>query len=301
VTTTIENFMPGSVDVVIVSYRSGALLRECLSSLRRHGKGLNVHVIDNASGDGTAELVAAEFPEARLTLNAANRGFAVASNQGIAAGAAPWVLILNPDAAIREGTVPTLLAALEADPRAAAAGPKLVRANGELDHAAKRSFPTVAGALSYFTRLDRALPAARQYTAPEVEAGPVDAINGAFMLIRRAALDDVGLFDEGYWMYMEDLDLCYRFQTAGWRVLYQPRAIASHLKGGSAGRHRGPRLNAAFHYGMFRFYRKFYAPSRPAPANLAVYAGIAAKLAVSVAANGALALLTRLRGSAPAG
>ena len=284
--------MPGSLDVVIVSYRSADLLRECLVSLRRHGDGLNVHVIDNASSDGSAELVAAEFPEVRLAANAANRGFAAASNQGISSGSAPWVLLINPDAQIREGTLPTLLAALQADRRAAAAGPKLVRANGELDHAGMRSFPTVAGALAYFTKLDRAVPAARQYTAPEVEAGPVDAINGAFMLIRRAALDEVGLFDEGYWMYMEDLDLCYRFKDAGWRVLYEPRAVASHLKGGSAGRRRGPRLNAAFHYGMFRFYRKFYAPSRPTPANLAVYAGIAAKLVLSVASNGVLALVS---------
>jgi GT2 family glycosyltransferase len=104
------------------------------------------------------------------------------------------------------------------------------------------------------------------------------------MLIRREALDQVGLFDEGYWMYMEDLDLCYRLKQAGWRVLYEPRAVAGHLKGGSAGI-RGPRLNAAFHYGMLRFYRKFYAPSRPALANLAVYCGIALKLAVSVVAN----------------
>ena len=107
--------MPGSLDVVIVSYRSADLLRECLASLRRHGEGLNVHVIDNASGDGSAELVAAEFPEVRLTANAANRGFAAASNQGISSGSAPWVLLLNPDAQIREGTLPTLLAALEAD------------------------------------------------------------------------------------------------------------------------------------------------------------------------------------------
>ena len=134
---------------MIVSYRSADLLRTCLTSLRRHGEGLSVHVIDNASRDGTAELIAAEFPEVHLTVNAENRGFAVASNQGICAGAAPWVLVLNPDAAIREGTLSTLLAALEADPRAAAAGPKLVRADGELDHAAKRSFPTVAGALAY--------------------------------------------------------------------------------------------------------------------------------------------------------
>ena len=142
--------------------------------------------------------------------------------------------------AIREGTLPTLLAALEADRGAAAAGPKLVRSDGELDHAGKRSFPTVAGALAYFARLDQAVPAARQYTAPEVEAGPVDAINGAFMLIRRAALDEVGLFDEGYWMYMEDLDLCYRFKAAGWRVLYEPRAVASHLGGRAPGAGEAP-------------------------------------------------------------
>lgn len=274
---------------MIVSYRCAGLLRECLASLRLAEPpadgGLSVHVVDNASRDGTAEMVRSEFGDVDLVVNASNAGFAAASNAGIRRGRAPFVCVLNPDTRLEPETLRTLVAALEAEPRAAAAGPLLTTPDGGLDHAAKRSFPTVRGALAYFTRLDRVLPGERQYTAPAVDGGPVEAINGAFMLIRRSALDQVGLFDEGYWMYMEDLDLCYRFQQAGFLVLFEPRARASHLKGGSAGEHRPARLNAAFHYGMYRFYRKFYAPGRPALANLIVYCGIAAKLAVSVPLN----------------
>jgi len=102
------------------------------------------------------------------------------------------------------------------------------------------------------------------------------------MLIRRSALDQVGLFDEGYWMYMEDLDLCYRFAQAGWVTWYEPSVTVIHVKAGSSGRVRSPKLNYAFHYGMFRFYRKHYAATRSALVNAAVYAGIAVKLALSV-------------------
>ena len=110
----------------------------------------------------------------------------------------------------------------------------------------------------------------------------MDAVNGAFMLMRRAALDQVGLFDEGYWMYMEDLDLCYRMREAGWTTWYEPSVTVLHVKGASSGRYRGLRLNRAFHYGMFRFYRKHYARNRSRIVNAVVYAGIAAKLSLSV-------------------
>ncbi|MGH2991704.1 MAG: glycosyltransferase family 2 protein, partial [Solirubrobacterales bacterium] len=123
------------------------------------------------------------------------------------------------------------------------------------------------------------------YRAPGVEAGPVDAVNGAFMLIRRAALDEVGLFDDGYWMYMEDLDLSYRFARAGWVTWYEPGATVIHVKAGTTGAVRGPRLNAAFHYGMFRFYRKHYAPTRNPLANAAIYCGIGVKLVLSLLRN----------------
>ena len=120
------------------------------------------------------------------------------------------------------------------------------------------------GALGHFSGIGRKRDRGRlaQYRAPEVERGPVDAVNGAFMLIRRSALEEVGLFDEGFWMYMEDLDLCYRFREAGWVTWYEPSVSALHVKAGTTGGTRSPRLVYAFHYGMFRFYRKHYANNR---------------------------------------
>jgi GT2 family glycosyltransferase len=109
----------------------------------------------------------------------------------------------------------------------------------------------------------------------------VDAVNGAFMLMRRRALDQVGLFDEGYWMYMEDLDLCWRFAQAGWTTWFEPAVAVKHVKAGTSGRHRTLRLNHAFHYGMHRFYRSHYAPRRSAFVNASVYAGIWLKFAIS--------------------
>jgi GT2 family glycosyltransferase len=115
------------------------------------------------------------------------------------------------------------------------------------------------------------------------------------MLMRRAALDQVGLFDEGYWMYMEDLDLCYRFKERGWVVWYEPSATVIHVKAGTSGEHRSWRLNYAFHYGMYRFYRDHYAPrARPAERAL-VYAGIGGKLMISATRSAVARSAARLR------
>ena len=143
-------------------------------------------------------------------------------------------------------------------------GCRLELEDGTFDHAAKRSFPTPVSALGHFVGIGRRRATGRlaAYRAPAVEAGPVDAVNGAFMLMRRNALEEVGLFDEGYWMYMEDLDLCYRFAQAGWLTWYEPSATVIHIKAGTSGKNRKPRLNYAFHYGMFRFYRTHYAGGR---------------------------------------
>src|SRR5262249_875092 len=122
---------------------------------------------------------------------------------------------------------------------------------------------------------------------PDVDSGEVDAVNGAFMLMRRSALDQVGLFDEGYWMYMEDLDLCFRLREAGWVAWYEPSVTVTHVKGGTTGGRRDPRLAYAFNRGMLRFYRKHYAPRRSAGVNGVVYAGIGVKLAWAVAAAAA--------------
>jgi len=281
------------LDVAIVSYRCEGLLRRCLTSLREHppSRPLSVHVVDNASGDGTAEMVAREFDEVALTRAATNLGFAAATNLAIRAGDAPYVLALNPDTELTSGALDRLLELMDSRPEIGVCGPRLVLEDGSFDHAAKRSFPTPLGALAHFTGLGRRTRAGgrlAQYRAPELrpdEAGAVDAVNGAFMLIRRAALEAVGRFDQGYWMYMEDLDLCYRLANAGWTTWYEPSATAVHVKAGTSGPVRSPRLTWAFHYGMYRFYRKHHAPERNPAVNVAVYCGIAAKLALTLAAN----------------
>src|SRR6266511_4499811 len=280
-----------ALDVIIVSYRCCDLLRVCLGSLREHAprRPIRVWVVDNSSHDGTVEFVREDFPEVVLNALNDNVGFAAASNLGIGQGDGGYVLVLNPDTSVGEGSLDRLIELMDSQPDVGIAGCRLVRADGSLDHAAKREFPTLLSALGHFTRIGRRAGARGRlaaYRAPTVESGPVDAVNGAFMLIRRRALDEVGAFDEGFWMYMEDLDLCYRFAEAGWVTWYEPSVTVFHVKHGSSGRDRSPRLNYAFHYGMYRFYRKHYAPEHNPVMNLAVYTGIGVKLGRSLARSG---------------
>ncbi len=293
-----------AVDVVIVSYRSRDLLRACLQSLRAHppSGGARIWVVDNDSKDGTPEMVSSGFTEVELVASDTNLGFGAANNLVIGRGRAPYVLVLNPDTRVTAGVLDRLYELMESQPSIGIAGCRLELEDGTFDHAARRSFPTPMGALAHFTGVGRrsnAPPWLAQYRAPSVESGPVDAVNGAFMLMRRQALEEVGLFDEGYWMYMEDLDLCYRFAQAGWLTWYEPSVAVLHVKAGSSGRYRSVRLNYAFHYGMYRFYRKHYAQERSALMNVAVYLAIAGKLGISVAKTAVLRRVSSPKGLAP--
>jgi N-acetylglucosaminyl-diphospho-decaprenol L-rhamnosyltransferase len=268
------------------------MLRRCLQSLREHppAGGLSITVVDNASGDGTADVVRREFPDVRLIALDENVGFSAANNLVLREATADYVLVLNPDTRICERTLDTLLRRMEADTRIGIAGCRLVQEDGTFDHAARRSFPTPSSALGHFLRVgrsERAPAALSAYRAPDVGEGPVDAVNGAFMLMRRTMLDEIGLFDEGYWMYMEDLDLCYRAARAGWITWYEPSVEAMHIKAGTSGHYRRLRLNYAFHYGMFRYYRAHLASERRPVFNALVYVGIALKFLVSATASAA--------------
>ncbi len=285
-----------ALEVVIVSHGAQALLRRCLRSLAEHpaGETMRVTVVDSGSLDSTPDMVAREFGEVRL-IRRENIGFAAANNLVLREAEAEAVLLLNPDTEVYAGTLDAVLARLRSDKQIGMVGCKLLTESGELDHACKRSFPTPLGALAHFTGVGRgeaAGAALGQYRATHLgddEPGEVDAVNGAFMLCRAEAVRKVGLLDEGYWLYMEDLDWCRRFWQAGWKVFYEPAGVALHVKGGSSPRRRRPRQEIAFHRGMGRFYRRFDAPKRNPLVNAAVYAGIGAKLATSLA-------ITALRG-----
>lgn len=285
---------PPELEVAIVSHGAEALLRRCLLSLRDNPAGVptRVTVVDSGSLDATPDMVEREFPEVRL-LRRGNIGFSAANNLILRESGAAAVLLLNPDTEVHAGALDAALARLRSQPRIGMVGIKLVTESGELDHACKRSFPTPLSALAHFTgigRDDGASGALSQYRATHLgdnEPGKVDAVNGAFMLCRAEAVREVGLLDEGYWLYMEDLDWCHRFWDAGWEVFYEPAGVALHVKGGSSGARRRPKQEIAFHRGMARFYRRFDAPEHNPLLNAAVYAGIAAKLATSLAITAA--------------
>jgi N-acetylglucosaminyl-diphospho-decaprenol L-rhamnosyltransferase len=280
------------LDVVIVS-STGArdLLRACLASLRAHPPAtadMKVHVVDNLSTDGTPDMVRDEFPEVELHALDYNSGFCVANNLVLRESRADFSLVLNPDTEVYEGALDHMLGVMRERPDIGMSTCRLEQRDGTLDHAAKRSFPTPVGALAHFTGLGRRRRAPKwlaQYRAPELgeyEAGEVDAVNGAFMLVRREALEEVGLLDEGYWLYMDDLDWCFRFHRAGWKVWYDGAVTVMHVKGGTTvrKRHRGLRHNVAFHRSMGRFYRKFYS-GRNVLVDGAIYVAIFGKLVIA--------------------
>jgi GT2 family glycosyltransferase len=281
------------LDVVIVSHRCAAALAACLDSLDAHRAHLRlrVRVIDTASGDGTAAVAAAR-PWVQATALPENVGFARASNLGLRGVTAPAVLVLNPDTIVPPGALRACLDALGRHPEVGVLGPRVVDADGAFDPRCRRGFPTVPAALANMSGLDRRLgwPALGRYTLtwlPEDRPADVVAVSGAVMLLRTAALREAGGFDEGYFMYGEDIDLCLRVAARGWRVRYWPGATVVHAGGGSGeGGRRRPEAETAHYRSMHRLTRAH----RTGPRGAAVAAG------VTVAAETALAL-SRLRGA----
>jgi GT2 family glycosyltransferase len=275
--------------IVIVSYRCRELLRDCLRSLEIDDvtSYAKVVVVDNDSADGTDDLVAASFPWVQYHQTGANLGFAKANNLALAAVSTEYVLLLNPDTVVPPLALQRCLTEVRARPEVGVLGCKLVMADGRLDHACKRSFPNVTDSVLYFLRLDRiAFRLGRRggYTSHHLgddTAGEVDAVNGAFMLVRTSAMAKVGLLDEDFWMYGEDIDWCLRFWQAGWKIYYWPGAVVVHLKGGSEKGSRSWRSNKGFHEAMWLFYSKHHAAAHSRLFNEVVHASIIAKLGIS--------------------
>jgi GT2 family glycosyltransferase/glycosyltransferase involved in cell wall biosynthesis len=291
------------VSILIVTYECREATLACLASIEgdRATLPLEVILVDNTSRDGTVAAVEERFPWVRVIANESNVGFAAAVNEALSLARGEYLLVLNPDTVVPPGAIEGAIAELERNPSIGMLGCKLRRTDGTFDHACKRGFPTVSSALYFFFGLHRLWPSSPRfahYTAGALdsdEPGFVDAVNGAFMLVRRAAVEDVGPMDERYWLYAEDLDWCRRFWENGWKILYWPGAEVTHVKGGSTGDRRSWRLNLAFHRSMWLFYEKHHAGRHPPIFSALVWAGVWAKLGVSAAANA----IARLRSGSP--
>lgn len=233
---------PVEISVVVPSWNTRDHLEACLAALRRARKPpTEVIVVDNASTDGSAELVAEEFPEHTLIRNERNEGFARGSNQGIRAARGRYVLLLNSDAEVHEDALPALYGFLETHPEYAAAAPRLVHPDGRVQRAVQ-AFPNLWTPLFFATPFERWFPNSREMRRyfmrdwdPE-RSCDVDQPPAACLLLRREVLEQVGLFDEELWLFFNDVDLSRRMAAAGWRTRYVAAATVVHHVGASTGK-----------------------------------------------------------------
>ena len=285
------------LSVVIVNYNVRDLLRDCLRSLRASQTRYSFEtiVVDNFGGsgspDGSADMVRAEFPDVRLIINAVNSGFAGGNNRGIgAAGTARYVMLLNPDTVVPPDAIDKLVHYMDDHREVGVVGPKLVKADGKLDLACRRSFPDPRIAFYHAFGLDRLFPHSREFARynltflDEDKLAEVDCVVGAAMLVRREAIDQAGLLDESFFMYGEDLDWAFRIRQAGWQVIYNPEVVIVHYKGQSS-RQRSVRSVLAFYDAMVIFHRKHYSARTLPAVNWAILAGIGLRCALALGAN----------------
>ncbi|MCX6019443.1 MAG: glycosyltransferase family 2 protein [Chloroflexi bacterium] len=272
--------------VVILNYNTRDLLRKCLRSLAvQRGPSVEICVVDNASPDGSAEMVESEFPDVHLLRNPKNNGFSAGNNLGLRAhgwpeaGRARHVMLLNPDTVVPEGALAGMVTYADAHPSVGVVGPRLLLPDGTLDKACRRGFPTPAVSfyrLSGMSRLFKRSARFNRYNMEyldERQEAEVDAVVGACMLVRGEALRQVGLLDEIFFMYGEDLDWCLRIKQAGWRIVYHPAVIVHHIK--RAASRRSTKAQYEFDRAMWLFYRKHYRAGQPAWVDLLVRFGLA--------------------------
>jgi GT2 family glycosyltransferase len=233
--------MKPNLSIIIVSYNTRDLLRECLRSLPAGGDcgpgGVEVFVVDNASRDGSPDMVAAEFPYVKLIRNPINGGFAQANNLALRESAGRYVLLLNSDTVVHDGAFANLIAFLEAHPAAGYCGPKLLNGDGSHQWSAAR-FPTVLSAPFTMLGCSRRFPNSRHALDLHTSRGTekpfrADWFTGAALLVRREALEAVGPLDEAYFLYFEETDWCRKLARAGWEGWYVPAAEIVHYGGRS--------------------------------------------------------------------
>jgi hypothetical protein len=269
------------VSVVVVNWNTCDLLAQCLASVAETTDAAQVEVvvIDNASTDGSLAMVRDRFPAARLIANSDNVGFGRANNQAAEVSRAPYFLLLNSDALLLPRTLASMLELAGSEPRAAAVGARLC--NPDLSfQASYNRFPNLWRQLLILSGAGRRLWR-RSYPSygPATERGPqrVEWVGGACMLLRAEAFMAVGGFDPGYFMYGEEMDLCYRLRQAGWEVWYHPAAVAIHHGGGSQ-TGGGVELQSMLYRSTMRFFRTHYGRQYAALVGAEIYALTAAKL-----------------------
>jgi N-acetylglucosaminyl-diphospho-decaprenol L-rhamnosyltransferase len=281
-----------SVAIVVVNFNTSALARRCLESAAADlaTREWSAIVVDNASGDGGADALSA-LPRTTVIPNATNAGFGAAVNQAAARSAAPLLWVLNPDCVVHAGAFAALEATLEAHADCAIAAPQLLNADGSVQASARGNPTAWTGLFGRNTLLTKVFPStavarrnlpARDLVEAGVESAEVDWVMGAAMLIRREMFEAVGGFDERYFLYWEDADLCRRLRQRGHSTRYVPRARVTHA-GGASARTDSSLATRAFHRSAYRYYSTHVVPSPWHPMRWAAKAALSARASWRIA------------------
>jgi len=284
------------LSIIIVNYNVKELLRACLKSLQplivNRESLIELFVVDNASGDGSVEMVRKEFPDVKLIASDKNLGFAKANNLAIKQAQGRYLLFLNPDTVVPEETLPEMIKFMDENPEVGVATCFVELASGGMDIDCHRGFPTPWASFCHFSRLAKLFPRSKifgqyhQIWKDLTKIHEIDSCCGAFMMVRREAMEEVGVWDEDFFFYGEDLDWCYRFQEKDWKVVFYPHCKIIHHKGASSGmkkssqeittatRESKRRARKASTEAMRIFYNKHYRQKYPAVLNWLVLKGI---------------------------
>ena len=267
------------LSVVIVNYQTFELTRDTVNSILDYDYpfSLEIFVVDNASGDDSLARLKDYFKDkVNFISSDENRGFASGNNLALRKAEGKYQLLLNSDTIVMEGTLQSVYDYMEKNEDVGACGCRVLLESGELDKACKRSFPNVKNS---FFRLFHIPTKSKNDNynltdLPDDEVYEIDCLTGAFMFIRKEALDEAGLLDETFFMYGEDIDLCYRIKNAGWKIVYYGKSKIVHLKGASSKKQKS-KLIYEFYRAMYVYYKKHHADESSFIINWAVYIGIA--------------------------
>ncbi|NOU66257.1 glycosyltransferase [Paenibacillus sp. LMG 31461] len=280
------------LSIIIVNYKTKDLTLACIESVFSSTTSYKYEIIliDNASNDGTIQSLNEQYPQVVTIGNTENVGFSKANNQGIRISKGRYVLLLNSDTIVQLDTLDVMLQFMDENPIVGASGCKIVLPDGSLDKACKRGFPTPSASFYYafgFAKLFPEIHRFNQYQLGYLDADqqyPIDSLVGAFMLVRRETIEHVGMLDEEFFMYGEDIDWCYRIKEAGWVNYYYPRTQIVHHKGASS-RRKPYKIIYEFHRAMYLFHKKHYMRKYAMITNGFVYAGIAFKFFLTLLKN----------------
>lgn len=281
------------LSVIVLNFNTRELLKNCLEATllsKGFSRGeLEVIVVDNASSDDSVEKAREKFPKVKLIVNKENVGFAAGNNVGIREARGKYILLLNSDTKVESNTLCSMIRIIEQDRKIGAATCKLILGNGRLDPACHRGFPTPWNAFTYFIfPLEKIFPKNKLFGGYHQgwksysTLHEVDAISGAFFMIPKKVIEKIGLLDESFFMYGEDLDWCYRIKEAGYKIMFNPAVTTIHYKKQSGRQQdRDRSLRKKTHYSfmdtMAQFYMKHYANKYPKPVTWLVKAGIKIK------------------------